>query len=265
MEDLTIGDEKYVSSKKAAQITGYAKDYIGQLCREGRVEARLVGRNWYVRESAIRDHRFGPQNAPQNEEKSIPVTMSPQVDSPSWQAKYIPEDKPAIPPVIEEKKLEQKAVEEAPREEVFEEPSSYASPEEMQNAWQDWFSKTREEEESEPVRLTKLHSEAESTIESEPIEEATESREEPVKITPIAPPAPEYRLHEEQTPVYKGHTKEEVEFQSSNLALRASVIAVTLLIVLCTVIGSGIVQLPDRYSLTSSVGNYLSGTKIISK
>ena len=49
---------QYVSSKRAAKITGYAKDYVGQLCREGRVSARLVGRNWYVLESSIREAPF---------------------------------------------------------------------------------------------------------------------------------------------------------------------------------------------------------------
>lgn len=59
MDEITIEEKKYISSKRAAKITGYAKDYIGQLCREGRVPARLVGRNWYVLETAIQDHRFG--------------------------------------------------------------------------------------------------------------------------------------------------------------------------------------------------------------
>ncbi len=65
MDELVIGEKKYISSKQAAKATGYAKDYIGQLCREGRVPARLVGRSWYVLESAIHDHRFGdPKTAP---------------------------------------------------------------------------------------------------------------------------------------------------------------------------------------------------------
>ncbi len=59
MEELTLDGEKYISSKHAAKITGYAKDYVGQLCREGRVKARLVGRGWYVLEDSIREHRFG--------------------------------------------------------------------------------------------------------------------------------------------------------------------------------------------------------------
>lgn len=59
MDELLIEEKKYISSKQAAKVTGYAKDYIGQLCREGRVPARLVGRSWYVLETAIQDHRFG--------------------------------------------------------------------------------------------------------------------------------------------------------------------------------------------------------------
>lgn len=59
MDEILIEDKKYISSKRAAKITGYAKDYVGQLCREGRVPARLVGRSWYVLESALQDHRFG--------------------------------------------------------------------------------------------------------------------------------------------------------------------------------------------------------------
>lgn len=59
MDELTIDDKKYISTKRAAQITGYAKDYVGQLCREGYVEAKRIGRGWYVLESGIKDHRFG--------------------------------------------------------------------------------------------------------------------------------------------------------------------------------------------------------------
>ncbi|OGG48225.1 hypothetical protein A2678_01420 [Candidatus Kaiserbacteria bacterium RIFCSPHIGHO2_01_FULL_53_31] len=59
MDEILIDEKKYISSKRAAKVTGYAKDYVGQLCREGRVPARLVGRSWYVLESALQDHRFG--------------------------------------------------------------------------------------------------------------------------------------------------------------------------------------------------------------
>jgi hypothetical protein len=84
MEEITIEDKKYISSKRAAKITGYAKDYVGQLCREGRVPARLVGRNWYVLETAIQDHRFGDSDIEPKEAAKIepPIAVLPS----TWEA-----------------------------------------------------------------------------------------------------------------------------------------------------------------------------------
>lgn len=59
MNELYFKGEKYISSRRAAQLTGYTKDYVGQLCRGGKVEARLVGRNWYVHEASITEHKKG--------------------------------------------------------------------------------------------------------------------------------------------------------------------------------------------------------------
>lgn len=73
MDEILIEEKRYISSKRAAKITGYAKDYIGQLCREGKVPARLVGRSWYVLETAIQDHRFGNQEITQEKPTETPV------------------------------------------------------------------------------------------------------------------------------------------------------------------------------------------------
>ncbi len=126
MDEITIGDKVYVSSKRAAKITGYAKDYVGQLCREGRVEARLVGRNWYVLESAIREHRFGIEEPVKDpvvgieERKSVEQTWS----KPQYEA-----ETPVSVPEL------------APKQSV----SSHESPaiEDMQSAWREWFSDKR--------------------------------------------------------------------------------------------------------------------------
>ena len=97
MDELVIGDKVYVSSKKAAKLTGYAKDYVGQLCREGKVEARLVGRNWYVLEGSILAHRFGETEVvPATEQRSIkPESL---VDAGQWpQSVYTPESVDSLP------------------------------------------------------------------------------------------------------------------------------------------------------------------------
>src|SRR4051812_10524718 len=97
MNELTIDGKLYISSKRAAEITGYAKDYIGQLCREGHVDARMVGRSWYVLESSIWAHRFGgsasvaPVEAPQ-EEAELATSMD------TWERPtYVAETVPSMP------------------------------------------------------------------------------------------------------------------------------------------------------------------------
>ena len=136
MDEIIIEDKKYVSSKRAAKETGYAKDYVGQLCREGRIPARLIGRNWYVLESAIQDHRFGmPETAakapqPRAEEAILP---------PTWQsARYETEESKGLPSVnllkaSTELAGESTVLPDTPQPEISE------SIENIQDTWQDWF------------------------------------------------------------------------------------------------------------------------------
>jgi|SRR3989344_4036962 len=133
MDELIIEDRKYISSKRAADITGYAKDYVGQLCREGHVSARRVGRNWYVLETAIRDHRFGTS------EKATDAVLSPPPHSPeaspAWESpRYEPVEHEALP-----------SINHIRPEPVVLEPEEEASgePQELQDAWQSWFDSFR--------------------------------------------------------------------------------------------------------------------------
>ncbi len=56
MDEIIVNQIKYISSKRASAATGYAKDYVGQLVRQGKVDARKVGRSWYVNEVQILQH-----------------------------------------------------------------------------------------------------------------------------------------------------------------------------------------------------------------
>ncbi len=56
MDELEIGGKKYISSKRASELTGYAKDYIGQLARGGKIDATRVGRAWYVDQESLFTH-----------------------------------------------------------------------------------------------------------------------------------------------------------------------------------------------------------------
>ena len=56
-ESLIIEGKKYLSARRAAEIAAYSKDYVGQLCRSGKLACRMVGRFWYVDEESLQKHQ----------------------------------------------------------------------------------------------------------------------------------------------------------------------------------------------------------------
>lgn len=56
-QEIDLGGTIYISSRRGAEITGYAQDYIGQLARAGHIEARRVAGLWYVLEESLRIHK----------------------------------------------------------------------------------------------------------------------------------------------------------------------------------------------------------------
>lgn len=116
MEELEIKGQKYISSKRAAKLTGYAKDYVGQLARGGKVSATRVGRAWYVSEEEILAHAGvvteeepAPEEniAPQSSQSTSLYSLN-HIKSASRPSKlttwssvtYLPDDKPLIPEKI---------------------------------------------------------------------------------------------------------------------------------------------------------------------
>ena len=59
METISVDGENYVKASSIARELGYTADYVGQLCRAGTVEAKMVGRSWYVNEDSLRGHKKG--------------------------------------------------------------------------------------------------------------------------------------------------------------------------------------------------------------
>lgn len=189
MDELLIEDKKYVSSKRAAKMTGYAKDYIGQLCREGRVSARLVGRSWYVLESAIHDHRFGGLDVKADKENVFSSTWeSPRYEAtPTERALPVNEldSQPELPP---------------------RESADFS--EQLQDSWKAWFERVSVESPGT------VQDEAETPAEeSAPTEEHADKSEEGMNV-PIR--AIHHRPPEELLPrrVYTtgvSHERETVE------------------------------------------------------
>src|SRR3989344_5877927 len=56
-DTLILEGKNYISARRAAKIINYAQDYIGQLCRAGKLDCRMVGRSWFVTEESLLAHR----------------------------------------------------------------------------------------------------------------------------------------------------------------------------------------------------------------
>lgn len=57
MDTVILDGVTYVKASVAAKSFRYTSDYIGQLCRAKKVDARLVGRTWFVNIDSIREHK----------------------------------------------------------------------------------------------------------------------------------------------------------------------------------------------------------------
>lgn len=59
MNSVSVDGKNYVKAGVIARELGYTGDYVGQLCRAGKVDAQLVGRSWYVNEDSLNQHKRG--------------------------------------------------------------------------------------------------------------------------------------------------------------------------------------------------------------
>lgn len=56
-QEIDLGGTIYISSKRAAEITGYTQDYIGQLARSEQIAAQRISGLWYVVEQSLQDYK----------------------------------------------------------------------------------------------------------------------------------------------------------------------------------------------------------------
>jgi hypothetical protein len=54
---ILLDGKDYISASRAAKITGYNQDYVGQLARLVTVPSRQVGNRWYVQREALIEHK----------------------------------------------------------------------------------------------------------------------------------------------------------------------------------------------------------------
>jgi len=295
MDELVIDNLVYIPSKKAAAITGYAKDYIGQLCREGRIEAKLVGRSWYVLESSIKEHRFGRGEAvmPLETAKIDPITASRDVEvhqevpepapvieevAPVWESPvYVPEPVEEILPSRLTTSLENTYT-----PENTEKIEATSQIEEVQNAWQEWFSRNESSPQVTPVEEPVLEVSGEQYV---PLEEVNdlEEEEETVEPTPVTlhktrtvGGSMDISQREPQPARFSARSKPKAQrdLQSKRssgtdgrrVILQAAFVALIVITAAITIVGTGTLDVfSPSWAGTSPAIDFLAGVKSIEK
>jgi hypothetical protein len=57
MESVVFDGKEFIKASVLAEKFRYTQDYLGQLCRGKKVDARLVGRAWYINLDSLNSHR----------------------------------------------------------------------------------------------------------------------------------------------------------------------------------------------------------------
>jgi hypothetical protein len=70
--------DEFITLKEAAEISGYAPDYIGQLIRQGKIEGKQVFSNvaWVTTEEALRSYMGGDSGKGKREHEEGFLGMS---------------------------------------------------------------------------------------------------------------------------------------------------------------------------------------------
>lgn len=292
MDELTIGGKTYVSSKRAAEITGYAKDYVGQLCREGHVEARMVGRSWYVLESSIREHRFGKEEAAEVVEKP---EYKPSYTRASWtEATYEAEKAPVIPELTERVSVNVFEMEQESIPEESEADSESKALSDMQAAWREWFNQRQDtvpapveepetvpedaserEEEETPVTLQRIEEpeEAEEAEMFEDIEPVTINRSyssmpldvERSREEAFEPAEDRFKIQGSYEEVTVKQSVAVPVRHKSSLVARTAMLAVAGIAVAVAIVGSGYVGQYTNLGISSPILDYLQGETVYRK
>jgi hypothetical protein len=268
MDEILIEGKKYVSSKQAAKMTGYAKDYVGQLCREGRVPARLVGRGWYVLESAIQDHRFGNQVELKGKE-SIEETV-PAV-SKTWEFPRYEAARAEILPSIN-RLNEEKSASELPIEEEIEgnEDEAPETPQNVHDSWKQWFDIVAKAIPENKIEASEAPIETmgapEEQKEEEGSKEVTEDTQVNVPLRVVSNYFPPKEIMLEDTPITESKEPHNVERKSGSRVVVRTIQTIGVLVAMISIslacAGSGYL---DAYLISNSQADILLGVTVYNK
>ncbi|MFA6408376.1 MAG: hypothetical protein WCW36_02845 [Candidatus Paceibacterota bacterium] len=252
MEEIIIEEKKYISSKRAAKTTGYAKDYIGQLCREGRVPARLVGRSWYVLESAIQDHRFGTEEN-ESKDKVTESFSSQSEDFPRYESSH-----PTVLPSLNRLNKSEE-VASVPEEVQITDRGASKTP---QDSWKEWFDHVSESIPAVSVPIVVAADHTASTERQEDIEEAAQSEPIEAILENVTLRVVKQDIYDEEPITMKA---QKMETRGSALAIRVFQLVGLMIIVVSVAIASVGSGYFDNYLVSVRQAQVVSGISVYNK
>jgi hypothetical protein len=79
MDSVVFDGVSYVKASVAAKSFRYTSDYIGQLCRTKKIDARLVGRTWFVNMDSIKGHKQGKYKIQTNNKQTTSTNKPSEI------------------------------------------------------------------------------------------------------------------------------------------------------------------------------------------
>lgn len=70
MDKVVLDGTTYVKASVAAKEFKYTADYVGQLCRAKKIDARLVGRTWFVNPESLVEHKSNKYSSLKTDSKT---------------------------------------------------------------------------------------------------------------------------------------------------------------------------------------------------
>ena len=105
MKKVIFRNKEYVLASVVAERYSYTADYLSELCREGKVDCRMVGNRWYVVAASVADYKATHSSKTKKNKIAVrpvmrtktlkSVTLSTGVVAPRFQ--FVPDDTTPVP------------------------------------------------------------------------------------------------------------------------------------------------------------------------
>ena len=73
MDTVVLDGVSYEKASVVAKRFKYTSDYVGQLCRGKKIDARLVGRTWFVNPDSLKNHKKAVRTSKSSEAQSTEI------------------------------------------------------------------------------------------------------------------------------------------------------------------------------------------------